>query len=84
MPNDSKRKIAEDLNAIEAFVDIAMIATDFQQLLAIEHAEAIKHRHNLWMCTYSLMVPSKEMVSVVIQHEFYHFNADSSTLRFIA
>lgn len=72
MPNASKRKIAEALNAIEAFVNIAMIAAGLLQLMAIEHAGAIQQRHNWWMRTYSSIVPSEEMVKVVIQHEFYH------------
>jgi hypothetical protein len=72
VPNVSQHKIAEALNAIEAFVNIAMIAAGLLQLIAIEHAEAIQQRHNWWMRTYSSMVPSEEMVRVVIQHEFYH------------
>jgi len=72
MPDASKRKIAEALNAIEAFVNIAMIAAGLLQLMAIEHADVIQQQHRWWLRTYSSAVPSEEMVRVVIQHEFYH------------
>jgi hypothetical protein len=72
MPNESKRKIANAMNAIEAFVNLAMIAIGLLQFMAIEHAEAIQQRYTWWMRTYSSTVPSEEMVRAVIQHEFYH------------
>lgn len=72
MPAASKRKIAEALNAIEAFVNIAIIAAGLLQLMAIEHAAVIQQQHKWWLRTYSSTVPSEEMVKIVIQHEFYH------------
>lgn len=72
MPKAAQLLIANAMNAVEAFVNIAMIATGLLQLLAIEHAEAIRHRHQWWMRTYSSVVPSEEMVKTVLQHEFYH------------
>jgi hypothetical protein len=68
----SKRRIANAMNAIEAFVNLAMIATGLLQLMAIEHAEAIQKRYTWWMRTHSSIVPSEEMVRTVIQYEFYH------------
>lgn len=68
----SKRRIVKATNAIEAFVNIGMIATGLLQLLAIEHAEAIQRRYTWWMRTYPSIIPSEEMVRNVLQHEFYH------------
>ena len=72
MPKKTQRLIAGAMNAVEAFVNLAMIATGLLQMLAIEYAEEIKQRHCWWMRTYSSEVPSEEMVKTVIQHEFYH------------
>jgi hypothetical protein len=60
------------MNAIEGFVNIALIATGLLQILALLHAERILHLHHWWMRTYPRDVPSEEMVKTVIQHEFYH------------
>ncbi|MDP1620187.1 MAG: hypothetical protein Q8M12_04285, partial [bacterium] len=72
MPKTKQRLIADAMNAVEAFVNLAMIATGMLQVLAIEHAEVIRHRHQWWLRTYSSVIPSEEMVKTVIQHEFYH------------
>lgn len=72
MDNRSKRLIADAMNAIEAFVNIALIATGLLQIIAMEHAERVRHLHCWWMRTYPSDVPSEEMVKTVIQHEFYH------------
>ncbi len=69
---DVQRLIAEAMNAIEAFVNIALIATGMLQLLAIDYTAEIRNRHRWWLRTYSSEVPSEEMVKTVIQHEFYH------------
>lgn len=68
----SKYRIAKAMNAIEAFVNLGMIATGLLQLMAIEHSEAIQKRYTWWMRTHSSLVPSEEMVRTVIQYEFYH------------
>ena len=60
------------MNAIEGFVNIALIATGLLQILALRHADRILHLHHWWMRTYPRDVPSEEMVKTVIQHEFYH------------
>jgi hypothetical protein len=72
MPEKTKRLLADAMNAVEAFVNFAIIAIGMLQMLAIEHAKQIKVRHSWWMRTYSSEVPSEEMVKRVIQHEFYH------------
>jgi len=72
MPKKTQRLLSDAMNAIEAFVNFAMIATGVLQMLAIEHAKEIRLRHGWWMRTYSSEVPSEEMVKRVIQHEFYH------------
>jgi hypothetical protein len=72
IPKRNQRLLAEAMNAVEAFVTFAMIAIGLLQMLAIQHANEIKQRHNWWMRTYSSDVPSEEMVKRVIQHEFYH------------
>lgn len=72
MPEKTKALIADAMNAIEAFVNLALIATGLLQMLAIEYSEEIQQRHVWWMRTYSSEVPSEEMVKTVIQYEFYH------------
>jgi len=68
----NKQLISAAMNAIEGFVNIALIATGLLQILALQHAERILHLHHWWMRTYPRDVPSEEMVKTVIQHEFYH------------
>jgi hypothetical protein len=72
MPQKTKRLLADAMNAVEAFVNFASIATGLLQLLAIEYTKEIRQRHSWWLRTYSSEVPSEEMVKRVIQHEFYH------------
>jgi len=72
IPEKKQRLLADAMNAVEAFVNFALIAIGTLQILAIEHAKEIKVRHTWWMRTYSSEVPSEEMVKRVIQHEFYH------------
>ena len=72
MPEKTQRLLADAMNAVEAFVNFALIATGLLQMLAIRHAKEIRQRHSWWMRTYPSDVPSEEMVKRVIQHEFYH------------
>jgi hypothetical protein len=72
LPLKTQRLLADAMNAIEAVVNFAIIATGLLQLLAIEYAKEIRLRHSWWLRTYSSEVPSEEMVKRVIQHEFYH------------
>jgi hypothetical protein len=72
MPERTQRLLADAMNAVEAFVNFAIIAIGLLQMLAISHTKEIRQRHNWWMRTYSSDVPSEEMVKRVIQHEFYH------------
>lgn len=72
MNDKNKQLISGAMNAIEGFVNIALIATGMLQILALQHAERILHLHHWWMRTYPRDVPSEEMVKTVIQHEFYH------------
>ena len=72
LPERAQRLIADAMNAIEAFVNIALIATGLLQLLAIDCTEEARTRHRWWLRTYSSEVPSEEMVKTILQHEFYH------------
>lgn len=72
LPQKAKYLIADAVNAVELFVNLAMIATGLLQVLAIENSEEIQKRHFWWMRTISSDVPSEEMVKRIIQHEFYH------------
>ena len=72
VPQKTQRLLVDAMNAVEAFVNFAMIAIGTLQMLAIEHAKEIQTRYRWWMRTYSSDVPSEEMVKRVIQHEFYH------------
>lgn len=76
MPERAQRLIADAMNAIEAFVNIALIATGILQLLAIDCTDEVRKRHSWWLRTYSSEVPSEEMVKTVLQHEFYHHFRD--------
>lgn len=75
----AKRLIADAMNAIEAFVNIGLIATGMLQLLAIDCTDEIRKRHRWWMRTYSSDVPSEEMVRNVLRHEFYSFSENESS-----
>ncbi len=70
LPDRAQRLITEATNAIEAFVNIALIATGMLQLLAMDYTAEVRHRW--WLRTCSSEVPSEEMVKTDIQHEFYH------------
>ena len=72
MPKKNQRLLADAMNAVEAFVNLALLATGSLQMLAIECAKEIQMSHRWWMRTYSYEVPSEEMVKRVLQHEFYH------------
>ena len=72
MSDKSKQLIASAMNAIEGFVNIALIATGLLQILALQQSDRILQLHHWWMRTYPRDVPSEEMVKTVIQHEFYH------------
>ncbi len=69
---EEKIRIANAANAIEAFVNFAMIATGLLQLMALEHSDVIQRRYTWWLRTYSSIIPSEEMVRTLVQHEFYH------------
>lgn len=68
----ARQRIAETMNAIEAFLNVALITTGLLQLLAIDCTAAVRKRYRWWLRTYSSEVPSEEMVKAVLQHEFYH------------
>lgn len=72
MPTKTKNLIANATNAVETFVNLALIATGMLQILAMEYAQEIQSRHKWWMRTISNEIPSEEMVKRIIQHEFYH------------
>ena len=72
MKQKTRRLIADAINAVEAFVNLAMIATGLLQIIAIEQANEIQKMHRWWMRTISNDIPSEEMVKRIIQHEFYH------------
>ena len=64
--------IAKAINAVEAFVNLAMIAIELLQIIAIEQANEIQKMHRWWMRAISDDIPSEEIVKKIIQHEFYH------------
>lgn len=72
MPPKIKQLITNAINAVEGFVNLAMIATGLLQILAIEQAKEIQRLHRWWMRTNANEVPSEEMVKRIIQHEFFH------------
>ncbi|NTW87659.1 MAG: hypothetical protein HGB26_00710 [Desulfobulbaceae bacterium] len=52
MNDKSKKLISDAMNAIEAFVYIALIATGLLQIFALKHAERIIKLHHWCMRTY--------------------------------
>lgn len=72
MTQDDKRLVTDAMNAIESFVNLAMISTGLLQILALENALEIIGKHRWWMRTSPTEFPSEEMVQKVIQHDFYN------------
>lgn len=64
--------IAETVNAIEGFVNFGCIAFGILQILALNYPIAIWRKYTDWLRTKKTMVPSEEIVRLVIQENFYH------------
>ena len=60
MNDKNKKLIAGAMNAIEGFVNIALIATGLLQILALQHADRILQLHHWWMRTYPRMSPRRK------------------------
>lgn len=67
-----QRLIAETVNAIEGFVNFGCIAFGILQILALNHPLTIWKKYTGWLRTKRTVVPSEEIVRLVIQENFYH------------
>lgn len=67
-----QRLIAETVNAIEGFVNFGCIAFGILQILAQNYPLEIWRKYTGWLRTKKTIVPSEEVVRLVIQENFYH------------
>lgn len=75
-----QRLIAETANAIEGFVNLGCIALGTLQILALNYPLAIWKKYTGWLRTKRTVVPSEEIVRLVIQENFYpNFDAFRNT-----
>lgn len=67
------KQLLPTLKAIEAFVNLASIATGILQYLALTHTRQIwaAHQTTSWLRSYSSSVPSEQVVQRVIQCRFF-------------
>lgn len=80
-------KIAETVEAIERFVNLAAIAFGLLGYLALTHATEIWENYSGWLRTSSSSIPSEGVVQSVIQAEFFSSHSkvpNSRTLQIIA
>ena len=78
-----QRLIAETVNAIEGFVNFGCIAFGILQILALNYPLTIWRKYTGWLRTTKTVVPSEEIVRLVIQENFYHnFNDFRNTAIF--
>ena len=78
-----QRLIAETANAIEGFVNLGCIALGVLQILALNYPATIWKKYTGWLRTKRTVVPSEEIVRLVIQDDFYHnFDAFRNTAIF--
>lgn len=72
MDSQSERRIAQTVNAIEAFVNFGCIATGILQILSLYHHQTIWRCYSGWLRTVSSSIPSEQIVRSVLQQEFFH------------
>jgi len=65
-----QRLIAETANAIEGFVNLGCIALGTLQILALNYPLAIWKKYTGWLRTKRTVVPSEEIVRLVITESF--------------
>ena len=68
---ETREKLAQTLDTIERFVNLAGIALGLLQYLALTHGAQIWASYHGWLRTYSSPVPSEAVVQSVIRAEFF-------------
>ncbi|MFP4391954.1 MAG: hypothetical protein ACLFOA_03570 [Desulfohalobiaceae bacterium] len=59
LPQKAKYLTSAAINAVELFVNLAMIALGLLQVLTIENSEELQKRHFWWMRTISSDAPAE-------------------------
>ena len=68
---EDRQHLAQTLDTIERFVNLAGIALGLLQYLALTHGAQIWQSYHGWLRTYSSSVPSEAVVQSVIRAEFF-------------
>jgi hypothetical protein len=67
----ARQQLAQTLDTIERFVNLAAMALGLLQYLALTHGSQIWQSYHGWLRTYSSSVPSEAMVQSVVRAEFF-------------
>ena len=70
---EDRQHLAQTLDTIERFVNLAGMALGLLQYLALTHGAQIWQSYHGWLRTYSCSVPSEAVVQSVIRAEFFGF-----------
>jgi hypothetical protein len=70
-PPEVRQQLAQTLDTIERFVNLAGIALGLLQYLALTHGSQIWQSYHGWLRTYSSSVPSEAVVQSVVRAEFF-------------
>ena len=70
-PPEARQQLAQTLDTIERFVNLAAMALGLLQYLALTHGTPIWHHYQGWLRTYSSSVPSEAVVQSVVRAEFF-------------
>jgi hypothetical protein len=65
------QQLAQTLETIERFVNLAAIALGLLQYLALTQGTQIWQSYHGWLRTYSSSVPSEAVVQSVVRAEFF-------------
>src|ERR671915_496152 len=68
---EARQQLAQTLDTIERFVNLAGMALGLLQYLALMHGSQIWQCYHGWLRTYSSSVPSEAMVQSVVRTEFF-------------
>lgn len=68
---EAREQLAQTLDTIERFVNLAGIALGLLQYLALSHGAQIWQHYHGWLRTYSSSVPSEAVVQNVVRTEFF-------------
>jgi hypothetical protein len=68
---EARRQLAQTLDTIERFVNLAAMALGLLQYLALTHGAQIWQSYHGWLRTYSSSVPSEAVVQSVVRAEFF-------------